>query len=174
MRIQYDNLLTMPPKSSQQIPLEQCAMQIKKALRHLSYSYAKVKDLSVTIEDLSDEELESWEGFVARFGRVSDLFLARYLRGIILEGDPGFRGTLRDLVDQGEKLGILDSADTWMTIRELRNPSVHEYTDITCIQVIYQYIITRIQVIMMRCFLEKYYNGWWRTGMNGMFGSDPH
>ena len=43
--------------------------------------------------------------------------------------DPGFSGTLRDFVNQGEKLKLFDSADQWMAIRELRNISAHEYSD---------------------------------------------
>lgn len=103
--------------------------KLQKALQHLSYSYAKVQKLPTTIESLSDENLETWESFAARFSRVSDLFLTQYLRSLILADDPGFSGTLRDFVNQGEKLGIIDSAQEWMSIRELRNITAHEYSE---------------------------------------------
>lgn len=33
----------------------------------------------------------------------------------------GFSGSLRDFVNQAEKLGYIENAETWMGIRELRN-----------------------------------------------------
>ena len=109
--------------------LEQQYQQIQRALLHLKYSYDKVLNLSPDPKNLSTEDLETWEGFIARFARVSDIFLSKYLRTFVLKGDPAFRGSLRDFVDQAEKLGLLDDAEAWMAIRELRNLSAHEYTD---------------------------------------------
>lgn len=102
--------------------------QIIKTLEHLAYSYGKVQHLTASIDQLSSEDLETWEGFVSRFARASDIFLAKYLRTRVLQGDPAFRGSLRDFVDQAEKMGVIDNADEWMGIRELRNLSTHEYT----------------------------------------------
>lgn len=109
--------------------LEIYRAQILKACEHLHYSYQKVQKLSAHLETLTTEQLENWEAFVSRFGRVGDLFLAKCLRVSVLIGDSAFRGSLRDLVDQGEKLNLLENADTWMEIRELRNVIVHEYAD---------------------------------------------
>lgn len=36
---------------------------------------------------------------------------------------------MRDFLNAGEKLGIIDNAEAWMDIRELRNISAHEYTE---------------------------------------------
>ncbi len=105
------------------------ARKLKRALDHLRYSYKKVKGLPSDPSKLDDEQLETWEGFSARFARVVDLFLTKYLRSAVLKDDPGFDGTLRDFVNQGEKLGLIASADRWMAIRELRNITAHEYTD---------------------------------------------
>jgi len=78
---------------------------------------------------LDDEALETWESFLARFNRVSDIFLARYLRTMILLNDPGFSGSLRDFVNQGEKFSLIDDANAWMAIRELRNIATHDYLE---------------------------------------------
>lgn len=115
-------------KSNFQSLLDETKQEILAAIKHLEYSYAKTQQLSTEVTKLSSEDLESWEGLVARFGRVSDLFLSRYLKTYVLQGDPGFRGAFRDFVDQAEKLNLIDSADQWMSIRELRNISVHEYS----------------------------------------------
>ncbi len=100
-----------------------------KALMHLEYSYRKILLLPEDLNQLNEETLETWESFASRFERVSDIFLTKYLRARVLEQDPGFIGSLRDVVNQGEKLGYLENAESWMAIRELRNISAHEYTD---------------------------------------------
>jgi len=103
-------------------------VEIQSALEYLIYSWKKVQKLSSKAQELDPETLETWESFAARFARVSDIFLAKYLRSRILSADPGFRGELRDFVDQGEKANVLSDADKWMEIRELRNKIAHEYT----------------------------------------------
>jgi hypothetical protein len=103
--------------------------RLSKALIHLDYSYQKILKLSDNLDQLDEESLETWESFAARFSRVADLFLTKYLRALVLAQDPGFTGSLRDFVNQGEKLAAIDNAESWMAIRELRNISAHEYTD---------------------------------------------
>lgn len=100
-----------------------------KALGHLEYSLAKVQALPTDAALLQEDALETWESFAVRFARVVDLFLMRYLRGRLLHEDPGFSGTLRDSLNQGEKLGLIDDARAWLTLRELRNISAHEYSE---------------------------------------------
>ena len=103
--------------------------QLSKALEYLDYSYAKITNLSDKPNELDQETLETWESFTARFARVADIFLAKYLRIRILQEDPAFRGTLRDFVNQGAKIGIISDVETWMTIRSLHNISAHEYSE---------------------------------------------
>lgn len=100
-----------------------------KALDHLDYSYKKTTHLSTDVETLDEESLEIWESFAARFSRVADIFLARYLRTLVLIDDPGFTGSLRDYINQAEKLAIIDDTESWMAIRELRNITAHDYSE---------------------------------------------
>ena len=100
-----------------------------KALQHLRYSFQKVKNLSSDLETLSEEDLETWEGFVSRFSRASDIFINKYLETIILKEDPAFRGSVRDILNQAEKLQLIDSAEAWLEIRGLRNVTSHEYAE---------------------------------------------
>lgn len=104
-------------------------IKLLKAIDHLEYSYHKILQLPVTLDALDEEMLETWESFAARFSRVADIFLTKYVRAAVLLNDPGFSGSLRDFLDQAEKLGILENVDGWMGIRELRNISAHEYTE---------------------------------------------
>ena len=103
--------------------------KLLKAISHLEYSYQKILSLPTDPEQLGEETLETWESFAARFCRVADIFLMEYLRAYVLKEDPGFTGSLRDFVNQAEKLNLITNAEKWMAIRELRNISTHEYTD---------------------------------------------
>ncbi len=107
--------------------LQQQRDKLNKVLIHLDYSYKKVLALPTQEEKLDEETMEVWESFCARFARVTDIFLTRYLRTFVLEQDPGFTGILRDFVNQGEKLGLISNSKTWMHMRELRNINAHEY-----------------------------------------------
>lgn len=102
--------------------------EILEGIKHLEYSYKKVDKLTTNIDTLSSEDLETWEGLVARFARVSDIYLSRYIRAKVLHDDPGFRGTFRDFLNQAEKMNLIKDVKMWLEIRELRNTSVHEYS----------------------------------------------
>jgi hypothetical protein len=103
--------------------------KILKALAHLEYSYGKVSKLPNQIEKLDEEELETWESFTSRFSRVVDLYLTKFCKAKVLENDAGFEGTLRDFINQAEKMGLVESADRWMDYRGIRNSAAHEYEE---------------------------------------------
>ena len=103
--------------------------QLVKALDHLAFSYQKVQKLPSKSSELDNETLETWESFSARFSRVAEIFLIRYLKTRVLLEDRGFRGTLRDFLNQAEKMNLIDDAEQWMQVRELRNITAHEYND---------------------------------------------
>lgn len=102
---------------------------LMKALIHLEYSYQKIIKLPDRADQLDEESLETWESFSTRFCRVADIFLMKYLRAYVLQQDPGFSGSLRDFLNQAEKLHLIDDVEKWMMIRSLRNISAHEYTE---------------------------------------------
>jgi hypothetical protein len=105
------------------------AIKLQKSLKHLAYSFAKVQKLPTAVNDNDEEALETWESFSSRFARAADIFLTKYVRAVVLREDPGFQGSLRDFVNQGEKLGFVDDARAWMDIREFRNVAAHDYTE---------------------------------------------
>ncbi|MCK4870040.1 MAG: hypothetical protein KAS93_02910 [Gammaproteobacteria bacterium] len=113
----YEQLLTIQKR------------KLEKALQHLAYSYNKVQQLPEDAKLLDEEQLETWESFAARFSRVADIFLTQYLRTIILISDPGFKGTLRDQLNQAEKSSIIEDTKNWLTIREIRNITAHDYSE---------------------------------------------
>jgi len=98
-----------------------------KAINHLEYSFNKVQKLPSNPDELDEESLETWESFSSRFARSIDLFTSKYIQSFVKLDDPGFEGSLRDYVNQAEKLGLVDSANNWMEARGLRNITAHEY-----------------------------------------------
>ncbi len=108
---------------------EKYRLQLTKAAFHLEHSFQKAKTLSPKIDGLTSDELEVWEGLTARFSRVVDLFVSKYLRAVVLEQDPGFDGTLRDYLHVGEKLNVIHDSKLWLAYRGVRNRIVHEYTE---------------------------------------------
>lgn len=104
--------------------------ELNQALDHLAYSYNKITKNNFQIGPaLTPDQLEAFEALTARFARVSDIFISKYLRSLTEKDDPAFRGGLRDWVNYAEKKGAINSADQWMQIRELRNKIAHEYAN---------------------------------------------
>ena len=82
------------------------------------------------VERLADdaELAERVEAFVSRFGRLQDTVGDKLLplwRQAVGENP----GTMTDNLDRAERLGLLASADLWLTLRQLRNQMVHDYIE---------------------------------------------
>lgn len=73
-----------------------------------------------------DQLAETVDAFVARFGRYQDT-LGDKLLPAFLRAMGETPGTVLENLDRAEKLGLLDSADHWMTARRIRNRMIHEY-----------------------------------------------
>lgn len=110
--------------------LKQLSEKLHRALLHLEYSQQKTEKLPTNIASLSEEELAHWESLTARFSRVAELFLQRYLRTWVMIRDPGFSGSFRDYLNVAHKFGLVDSVEPWLKIREMRNRMSHEYEDL--------------------------------------------
>ena len=86
-----------------------------------------------TIEDAqkiaSDPILaERLDAFVSRFGRLQDTVGDKLLPAL-LTALAEKTGPAIDNLDKAEKFGFLESVDTWMEMRKLRNQMVHEYIE---------------------------------------------
>jgi len=103
--------------------------QLKKCLAHLEYSYNDVANRPDKIDAMNEADLSAWESLTARFSRLVDIFIGKFLRLKVLDKDPGFQGFVRDYLDAGEKLGLISSTDTWLEFRGVRNRIAHEYMD---------------------------------------------
>lgn len=68
------------------------------------------------------------EAFVGRFGRLQDTLGDKLLPALLAA--LGERvASVADNLDRAERLGLIDSADAWFTMRALRNQMVHDYVE---------------------------------------------
>jgi len=102
-----------------------------KELKHLKFSQTQVFSTPFTVEKastlLKDEILaEKVEAFTSRFCRYQDTLGDKLLpTWLQLVGEK--QKTFLDNLNKLEKLGIIESAETWLQLRSLRNKMVHEY-----------------------------------------------
>jgi uncharacterized protein with HEPN domain len=68
------------------------------------------------------------EAFVGRFGRLQDT-VGDKLLPLLLAALGEKSSAAIDNLDRAERLGLLKSADEWMTMRNLRNQMIHEYVE---------------------------------------------
>lgn len=74
------------------------------------------------------EQAERVEAFVGRFARLQDT-LGDKLLPVLLQCLGERTGAAIDNLDRAERLGLIRSAEDWMTLRRLRNQMVHEYVE---------------------------------------------
>ncbi|GAQ94209.1 hypothetical protein TAGGR_1388 [Thermodesulfovibrio aggregans] len=80
-------------------------------------------------ESLTEQEISFIDQMSYRFGKLQDT-MGRLLRVIlnILEEDI-YQLPFIDVLNRAEKLGIIENAQEWITLRELRNILTHEYSE---------------------------------------------
>jgi len=106
---------------------------VRKECQHLSTTDQRLFASAFTSEQAAqletDLELaERVEAFVSRFGRLQDTVGDKLLPTLLAAlGDKP--SAAMDNLDRAERLGFIQSADEWMTMRKLRNQMVHEYVE---------------------------------------------
>lgn len=92
-------------------------------LRALPIDVAWVKSL-----DERDEHSEMLDAFVSRYSRLQDT-LGDKLLPVLLRASLEKTGAQLDNLLRAEKLGWIESTESWVELRELRNRLVHEYME---------------------------------------------
>ena len=103
----------------------------KLELLHLQQTNQRLFAQAWTQEEMANKMLdidfaERVDAFVARFGRLQDLLGDKYLPAWLRAVQEPV-GTALENLDRAEKLGLVQSADAWISVRKLRNQLVHEY-----------------------------------------------
>lgn len=103
------------------------AERLKYAINKLAPRFPVTAD---QIENLTNEEAETFELFTGRFAKLQD-FIGSKLYPMFLElsGEEPQKMTFIDVVNRLEQLHIIDSAEEWKLMRNYRNHISHEYPD---------------------------------------------
>lgn len=106
---------------------------VRKECQHLATTDQRLFGEPFTPERVcrleTDPDLaERVEAFVGRFGRLQDT-LGDKLLPVLLVALGETPAAAIDNLDRAERLGLIVSADEWMTMRKLRNQMVHEYVE---------------------------------------------
>ncbi len=98
---------------------------IQKAMIHLERSYNSCSKIGLKNE-YSEEELEKWEAFTARYSRLSDITTQKVMNSFLLI-ETGNTGSLLDKANFAEKKSWVETAEEFRRLRLLRNYIAHEY-----------------------------------------------
>jgi hypothetical protein len=105
----------------------------EKEAHYLGRTADRLRALTIDLQwveslDNNDEHSEMLDAFVSRYGRLQDM-LGDKLLPAMLRASLEKMGSQLDNLLRAEKLGWIDSTQTWIEIRELRNKLVHEYIE---------------------------------------------
>lgn len=123
----------MNVKPEMRLRLQFLARVIQKECAHLALTNQRlfVQELTPSVISTLEEKpelSERVEAFVGRFGRLQDT-LGDKLLPLLLDALGEKKTALINNLDRAEYLGLLVSADNWLTMRHLRNQMVHEYIE---------------------------------------------
>ncbi len=121
--------------TNEKINLERLIISLQKCsihLRRLHYAVGqteKIFPLNKNIyQSLNDAQIGNIDQLVFRFTKLQDelgtntfRYVLVYLQEDIIDKP------FRDILNRLERLKIIDSSDTWLSLRELRNDLAHEY-----------------------------------------------
>lgn len=123
----------MPLEPATALRLRFLARVVDKERRHLVTTDARLFAAGFTIEQATNLEAdvdlaERVEALVGRFSRLQDTVGDKLLPTLLVAlGEKP--GAAIDNRDRAERLGLIQSAEQWMTMRGLRNQMVHEYVE---------------------------------------------
>jgi hypothetical protein len=123
--------MTVPSKIALRLPF--LVRVVGKECQHLMTTDQRLFGGVFTLTQAArlDEEpdlAERVEAFVGRFGRLQDTVSDKLLP-LLLTALGEKTSAAIDNLDRAERLGLLISADEWMTMRNLRNQMVQEYIE---------------------------------------------
>lgn len=87
------------------------------------------------LEQLTPIDLAVFDQFIVRFSKLQDAMGAKLFPAILeLTREEGRLATFIDKLNRLEKIGAVESADTWLALREMRNQFAHDYPDDLALQ----------------------------------------
>jgi hypothetical protein len=123
--------MTADPKVSMRLAF--LARVVRQECRHLATTdqrlFGRLFDVAQAKQLEADTDLaEQVDAFVGRFGRLQDT-VGDKLPPLFSSALGEETSAAIDNLDLAERLGLIGSADEWMTMRKLGNRMVHEYVE---------------------------------------------
>ena len=123
----------MNRKPKNLLRLQFLARVVRKECQHLATTDQRLFENLFTLEqatrlDANPDLAERVEAFVSRFGRLQDT-VGDKLLPLLLDALGEKISSAIDNFDRAERLELIQSADDWMVMRNLRNQMVHEYVE---------------------------------------------
>jgi hypothetical protein len=114
------------------VRLDECVDICKLHLRRMDFARDKMSTfLPLSVDsyyNLDDENVSFVDQFIYRFFKLQDLMGNRLFKLILdLVAEPLEGKSFIDILNRLEKLGLIDSVEAWLELRELRNELAHEY-----------------------------------------------
>ncbi len=106
---------------------EKHLIHLQNAMHDMSAHYPFTQNFII---NLSEDDLRILDTMTGRFSKLQDL-LGTKIIDIYLESvnEPIIGQSILDKINKLEKLYIIDSADLWTELRDVRNHISHEYPD---------------------------------------------
>jgi len=127
---------------------------LEKAENVLEHSLKLCKNIKIS-DTYGIEDLDQLESLTARFARLSDILIQKFLR-LIDEIELESPGTVRDRINKAEKKGAIENAERLIKIRVLRNQISHDYLPEEVIS-IFSAVLELSPALMKECEAAKKY-----------------
>ena len=116
------------------IRIDKYINECKKHKLRIEKSYSKVGGIfplsALKYKNLSDDEIEAIDQYLFRFAKLQDTMGDKLFKLIVSKYlDTVEQLTFLDILNQLEKIGILDDVNTWKKLRAIRNDISHQYDD---------------------------------------------
>ncbi len=114
--------------------LERIFAECDKHLSRMNSAYRKAAVmLPLTVEkyvELSEEEVEHIDQYLFRFAKLQDTMGEKLFKSLLLFLDEEVEGKpFVDILNRMEKLLLIDDAQSWRVLRDIRNELSHQYDD---------------------------------------------
>ncbi|MBW8331902.1 MAG: hypothetical protein K0M40_07770 [Prolixibacteraceae bacterium] len=120
---------------NEKVNLERLSASLQKCRIHLQriqYAVSQTEKLfpleREIYQNLDDAQIGSIDQLVFRFTKLQDELVTNTFRYVLVYLQEDILDKpFRDILNRLERLNIIDSSDTWLALRELRNDLAHEY-----------------------------------------------
>jgi predicted nucleotidyltransferase len=116
------------------VKIDSYLKQCDKHLQRIEEAYSDICPLlPLTVEKytkLSKDEVQAIDQYLFRFAKLQDTLGDKLFRVILMEYEPSDEVLpFIDALNKLEKIGFINSAKEWMSLREIRNAIAHQYED---------------------------------------------